>query len=1304
MTLAQPGWLLLALLLGVLVYFHRQRRAARAAEVGNLHLWRRLALESSSRARPSVRVSAALLLQGAALLLVALALARPMPTAATRSGQAVIVIDAGRAMRATDVGPDRFRAATRAAARDLRGQSTVLLVADVPRPLAVQRADVAGIRAALDAVRASDGQPDWTAAARQLLALTGGGSVPVIVYTSPGERGRAAQALAGLNPDVRAIGANAANAAISALTVTPGTAGTPWTVTGRVRQSGPAGMRRLTVALDDVPLATRTLDLAQDGDSAFSVRFTPGTGGVLSARLDAADVLAADDVAQVVLRPTPIPLRVTLVGPATASDDPMRRVLAALPGAVVTSARTLPTTGTADLLVVTGQTPAAVPDGVAPVSVWLPTTGTSTTPDAILGWAAGDPLGSGVAWGDLGRVPRVTVPAWAGASALLTGTAAPLIQVRRTPGHTAIRIALSPASGGWTDSPAFPVLFARLAALARPEAGVQVVPPCGVGLPCALPLGADLQFPDGTVRRGVGESFVPWQAGLYRVGGQPLAVTRLAGDDADLRATDTTSASPGPTAGLNWRSRLGAAWRVLLLLALLAVLAELAVLLRGEPALRRRRWAGLTPPQRRMLVLHAASAVLLLLAVLDVKLPGPATPPRPVTVSPADSPDLAAALEIAAARVPVGTPALLRVPGDPWTASARVPEVVARLREQGMAVQISPAAAPPALTITAFDTPGAAQPGQAFTAQLVLTAREAGTVRLRLRRGDTALLDGPVAVKAGLNRLALPLREGTPGLAGYTLSAEVDGQPPVQSVSATSVGEPQPVLIVGAAGATRDALARALAVQGLASRSVTPAALSTADVQASARTVLLDTPAAAISPPLRAALTGRVEAGGHVLIAGAAQAFGPGGYVGTTLEGLSPLSGRVPRDLPRLALALVLDKSGSMNETVGGDVTKLDLIKSAALNSALLLSPQSEVTVIAFDSSPKIAVPLTRATDTAVIRAQISRIEAEGGTVVKRALDAALKELQKSGASRKHLILLTDGVDGGIFSPDEYRRQIRRMRATGITLSTVSVGSGMHVPLMRSMAEWGEGRFAQAQDWRDVPSLMARDTLNLGESAVKTGAVAAQWPGGPAFTAGQYTRTTLKPGATPLGVIGRGPDVDPLAATWRVGLGSVTALALHPTAARSGVGARPDFPALLAPLVRGTPLPGRGAARVTVTRDGADVVVTASTARVTLDTPTGAWPVALQTSGGSTYTARLYAPPPGGYSGPDAAAGLPTVTRDVSTLGLADPPSGGRGGPVWALRSGWPVLALLALLVFLTGLAVRYLPGLADRGGSRVRG
>ncbi|THF88625.1 VWA domain-containing protein [Deinococcus sp. KSM4-11] len=1300
MTLTQPWWLLLVMLAALLVYFHRQRRAARAVEVGNVHLWRRLALHSSSRARPRARLSAALFLQGLVLLLVALALARPSASPPVGGGQVVILVEAGRAMRATDVRPNRFTAAVSAASGRLEGRSTVLLVADVPRPIAVARADPAALRRELtDEVTgtgASDGTPDWTAAARLIRALTGTqAQPPLIVYASPGERARAALALAEFRPAIRVIGGSEPNAAISALTVIPGRAGSPWQVAGRVHQYGAAGPRAVTIALGGTPLAERRLVLAPGGETAFSVHFTPGTGGVLSVRLDSADVLPADDVAQVVLRPTPAPLRVTVVGAAVPEsvDDPIGRVLAALPGARVTRTTSIPLPGTADLLVVTGPSSGLPRHDLAPVSVWLTGPGTATRDDTVLGWAPGDPLGSGVAWADLGRQARATMPRWASATPLLVGADGPLLEVQRTQGHTAVRVAMSTTAGGWVDSPAFPVLFARLAALARPDTGQEVVPPCLVGLPCALAAGAlDLRLPDGRVQPLVGESFIPWTAGVYRVDGQPLAVNRLAGAEADLQATGTAANVIEGNVGGDWLSRLNALWRPLLGLALLALLVELAVLIRSEPALRRRRWAALTRPQRRLLILHALSAALLLLAVLNVNLPGPAAPPLTVTVAPTPGQDLATALELAAARIPPGAHADLRVPDGAWPVSARLPDVLARLRARGHVFQTVGATTTPSLSITAFEMPSAVQPAQPFEAQILITARAAGTVRLRLRRGDVPLLDGPVTVRAGLNRLTLPLRETGPGLVGYTLSLERAGQPGVEAVAATAVGPPDPVLVIGKAGPARTALAQALRVQGLAVHPILPGDLGAADVQAATRTVLLDTPAAALAPPIRAALTNRVQAGGHLLIAGSAQAFGPGGYIGTSLETLSPMSGRVPRDLPRLALALVLDKSGSMNETVGGGLTKLDLIKSAALNSALLLSPQGDVTVIAFDSSPKVAVPLTRATNTALIRSQIGRIEAEGGTVVKRALDAALKELLKSSASRKHLILLTDGVDGGIFSPDEYRRLIRRMHATGITVSTVSVGSGMHVPLMRSMAEWGEGRFAQAQDWRDVPSLMARDTLSQGESAVKTGQFAAQWPGGPTFTLRQYVRTTLKPGATALGLVGTGATADPLAATWRVGLGSVTALALNPAASGS-LGDRPEFPALLAPLVRGTPLDGGQALSApTLRRAGADLLVTAPTARITLDGPDGPWPISLQPTADGRYVTRLYSPLPGGYSAPGAAVGLPTITRDLGSLGLMDAPGDAAATSGWAWTSAWPALALLALAAFLAGLALRYLP------------
>ncbi len=593
-------------------------------------------------------------------------------------------------------------------------------------------------------------------------------------------------------------------------------------------------------------------------------------------------------------------------------------------------------------------------------------------------------------------------------------------------------------------------------------------------------------------------------------------------------------------------------------------------------------------------------------------------------------------------------------------------------------------------------------PGQAFAAQVIVAARRASVARLILRRGDAEMLDVRVTLRAGLNRLTLPLREEVPGTAGYILTVTATGGSAVgggavRAFSATRVVSGA-VLVVGPDAPARRRLARALEVQRLSSRELRPEQLTAATLAGARRVTLLDTPAQALAPEVRSALAEMVRSGGHLLIAGGHQAFGPGGYVGTALETLSPLSGRVQRDLPRLALGLALDKSGSMNEPAGGGATRLDLIKSAALNAALLLSPESDVAVIAFDSAPKLAVPLTRASQRVQIRAQIGRIEAEGGTVVNRALVTTLGELMKSSASRKHMILLTDGIDGGIFTSEEYRRLIRRIRATGITLSTVSVGGGMHIPLMRDMARWGEGRFVQAQDWRDVPSLLVRDTQEQGQSAVKTGTHVAYWAASPGFTGrpftlARYIRTTLKPGATPLGQVGSGADADPLAASWRVGLGSVSALAMEPTEGGNSLTRRTDFPALLAPLVRGSGLtetPER--LTPTLTRDGADIVITAPSTQLTLAGPQGDQPLLLQPDGQGNYLARLYAPSPGGYSVDGAALGLTPGAGSATGGQLLPAPGDVSRSPGWAWRGAWPAFAVLALLAFLGGLALRYLP------------
>ncbi len=185
MRLENPLWLLLTLLVLLLAWLHRQRKAHRVAEVGSLHLWRRLAVEHApNRSKQLSRLSASLLLQLLVLLLLALALARPVfgnagktDTGSNGSGGVLLLIDASRAMQATDVRPSRFQAAVSSASGLLSGRVSVLLVGEQTVVLAAARRDTQVVRRELLASRPGDGLAAWDAAARALLESAPGTQV-----------------------------------------------------------------------------------------------------------------------------------------------------------------------------------------------------------------------------------------------------------------------------------------------------------------------------------------------------------------------------------------------------------------------------------------------------------------------------------------------------------------------------------------------------------------------------------------------------------------------------------------------------------------------------------------------------------------------------------------------------------------------------------------------------------------------------------------------------------------------------------------------------------------------------------------------------------------------------------------------------------------------------------------------------------------------------------------------------------------------------------------------------------------------
>ena len=280
--------------------------------------------------------------------------------------------------------------------------------------------------------------------------------------------------------------------------------------------------------------------------------------------------------------------------------------------------------------------------------------------------------------------------------------------------------------------------------------------------------------------------------------------------------------------------------------------------------------------------------------------------------------------------------------------------------------------------------------------------------------------------------------------------------------------------------------------------------------------------------------------GGGLLMLGGDQAYGLGGYFRTPVEDVLPVrcDFQKEEETPSLALALVIDRSGSMS----GD--KMELAKAAAKASADLLGPQDYISVVAFDHDVYPVVPLQPAGNTAGIAGEIASITANGGTNIAPGMEEALRQLSGSTAKLKHVILLTDGQS----QPGPFYELATQMGQNNITVSTVAVGEGADTELLSQIAQWGNGRYYETSDPSSIPQIFTKETMTASKSAIQEFPFLAKpvravdflegvpWGETP-FLLG-YVRTKAKPTSETWLVTERG---DPLLTTWRFGLGTTAA-------------------------------------------------------------------------------------------------------------------------------------------------------------------
>ena len=276
------------------------------------------------------------------------------------------------------------------------------------------------------------------------------------------------------------------------------------------------------------------------------------------------------------------------------------------------------------------------------------------------------------------------------------------------------------------------------------------------------------------------------------------------------------------------------------------------------------------------------------------------------------------------------------------------------------------------------------------------------------------------------------------------------------------------------------------------------------------------------------------DLGGGLLMLGGENSFAPGGYALTPLEEILPVSCRFvkEKETPSLALGLVLDHSGSM----GGE--KLEWTKDAAKSVVELLTPNDFLTVIAFNSTPHLVVPIQSVTNPVDIETAISTIEAAGGTSLYPALVSAFEQLNQISAKLKHLIVLTDG-----YGPSgDFEEITRQMTNALITVSTIGVGNA-NERLLKTIASSGGGRYYTCNDPERIPQIFLKEATFASKTSLREAPFTPIVITSPTFLAGipremplllGYVATQPKPTSR---LILSTETGEPLLAWGRIGLG-----------------------------------------------------------------------------------------------------------------------------------------------------------------------
>jgi len=190
----------------------------------------------------------------------------------------------------------------------------------------------------------------------------------------------------------------------------------------------------------------------------------------------------------------------------------------------------------------------------------------------------------------------------------------------------------------------------------------------------------------------------------------------------------------------------------------------------------------------------------------------------------------------------------------------------------------------------------------------------------------------------------------------------------------------------------------------------------------------------------------------------------PGSGVGTIqIQVIAPDAPVIHTDRPRLNLALVIDRSGSMAEA-----RKLDFVKTAAHHLVDMMGPDDQLSIVTYSQGVEIPWPSRPVgRDRGELHRIISGLYPGGSTFLSGGLEEGFRQANhgKRKGTLNRVLLLSDGLANvGVIHRGSLRERAGDMAANGVSVSTFGVGNDFDEELMRMVAGGGGGNYRYLGD------------------------------------------------------------------------------------------------------------------------------------------------------------------------------------------------------------------------------------------------